>query len=157
MARKDVSMTIEEARAFLEAGRNLQVATLGSDGYPHLTTVWYVIAEDRITFRSFSRSQRIVNLRRDPRLTVLVEEGNSYDTLRGVMVKGRARLIDDRPTVLETYGRIAAKYEGGGGSAALDPETLELLFGRYAGKNTAVMVELEEVVSWDHRKLRGAY
>ncbi len=98
MARADVSMPAREIRELLAAGRNLQVATLGVDGYPHVTTLWYVLLDDRITFRSFSRSQRITNLRRDPRLTVLVEEGDTYQNLRGVMVKGRARLIDDRPT-----------------------------------------------------------
>jgi hypothetical protein len=142
---------------FLKEGRNLQVATLGRDGFPHLTTLWYVMFEDRITFRSFSMSQRIVNLHRDPRLTVLVEEGRSYDTLRGVMVKGRAKLIDDRATVLEIYGRIAVKYEAGGAVGALDSGALEALFGKYAGRNTVVVVEPEQLISWDHRRLGGAY
>jgi nitroimidazol reductase NimA-like FMN-containing flavoprotein (pyridoxamine 5'-phosphate oxidase superfamily) len=144
-----------EIRSLLESGRKLQVATLGPDGSPHLTTLWYLMYQNLITFRSFTKSQRIVNLRRDARLTVLVEEGDSYDTLRGVMVKGYAQLIDDRATVLEAYGRVAAKYEGGGTSAALDPDALEMLFGRYADKNSVVMVQPLEIVSWDHRKLGG--
>jgi len=142
-------MTPQEVATFLESGRNLQVASLGPDGYPHLTTLWYVIGNGRITFRSFSKSQRVVNLRRDPRLTVLVEDGDSYDTLRGVMVKGKAQLTEDRSVVLKTYGAVAAKY---GEVDALDPEAVEALFGGYADKNTVVAVEPQKVVSWDHRK-----
>jgi PPOX class probable F420-dependent enzyme len=150
-------MSAKQISEFLAAGRKLQVATLGPDDHPHLTTLWYVIRSDRITFRSFSKSQRIANLRRDPRITVLVEGGDAYADLAGVMVKGRARLIDDRATVLEVYGRIAAKYEGSGEDSPIDPDALEVLFGRYAAKNTVVVVEPEKVASWDHRKLGGAY
>jgi nitroimidazol reductase NimA-like FMN-containing flavoprotein (pyridoxamine 5'-phosphate oxidase superfamily) len=157
MARRDVSMSAEQSSEFLAAGRKLQVATLGPDGCPHLTALWYVMRTDRIAFRSFSMSQRIANLRRNDRLTVLVEEGDTYSHLRGVMVKGRARLIEDRTTVLEVYGQVAAKYAGGGEGAALDPDALEMLFGAYAGKNTVVVVEPEKVVSWDHRRFGGAY
>ena len=150
-------MSAEQISEFLAAGRKLQVASLGPDGHPHLTTLWYVMRADRITFRSFSKSQRIANLRRNARLTVLVEEGDAYADLRGVMVKGRARLIDDRAVVLEVYGRIAAKYEGSEEATALDPDALEVLFGRHADKNTVVMVEPEKVASWNHRKLGGEY
>lgn len=156
MARTDVSMPDREISEFLASGWNLQVATLGVDGYPHVTTLWYVLLDDRITFRSFSRSQRIANLRRDSRLTVLVEEGDSYENLRGVMVKGRARLIDDRPTVLDVYGRVAVKYQGGGTAVVLDPDALEVVFGKQAAKNTAVIVEPVQVISWDHRRLGEA-
>ena len=155
MTRKDVSMTAEEVQSLLDAGRKLQVATLGADGFPHLTTLWYVMYRDSITFRSFAKSQRIVNLRRNPRLTVLVEEGSSYETLHGVMIKGNAHLVDDRATVLEVYGRVAAKYEGGGATEVLDRDALEMLFGRYADKNSVVLIQPEEIISWDHRKLGG--
>jgi PPOX class probable F420-dependent enzyme len=157
MTRPDISMTVGEARAFLEGGRKLHVATLRSDGSPHLTTLWYVMSEGCITFRSFTKSQRIVNLQRDPRITALVEEGDTYNTLRGVMVKGRARLINDRAIVLEVYGRVAVKYEGGGMGGAMDTDALEMLFGRHADRNTVVRIEPAEVVSWDHRKLGGGY
>jgi nitroimidazol reductase NimA-like FMN-containing flavoprotein (pyridoxamine 5'-phosphate oxidase superfamily) len=157
MVRRDISMSADQIGEFLAAGRKLQVATLGSDGHPHLTTLWYVMRAGLITFRSFSKSQRIANLRRNPRLTVLVEAGDAYAELRGVMIKGHARLIEDRPTVLEVYGQIATKHEGSGEASPLDPDALEMLFGRHADKNTVVMVEPESVASWDHRKLGGAY
>ncbi len=155
MARKDISMDPREVEEFLNGGRNLQVATLGSDGWPHLTTLWYTLLDGKIAFRSFSRSQRIVNLRRDSRITVLVEDGSSYEDLRGVMMRGRAELVDDRGIVLSVYAAVTSKYQFGG--EKLDPQAVEAMFGSHAGKNTAVVVHSDHTVSWDHRKLDGAY
>ncbi len=151
-------MTDRELAEFLETGVTLQVASIDPDGYPHLSPMWYVMRDDRILFRSFTKSQKIVNLARNPKLAVLVETGEAYSELRGVMIRGRARLVDDRDFVLETYGALAAKYEMiGGQRVQLDPPALEAAFGGYADKNTAVIVEPSKIASWDHRKLGGAY
>jgi PPOX class probable F420-dependent enzyme len=158
MARRDISMAPEELRVFLEKGRILQVASLHRDGRPHLVPMWYVVEDGRVVFRSFTRSQKILNLRRDPRLSVLVEQGEAYAELRGVMIEGRAQLIDDPVYVLALYGKMAAKYAMVGPEPrVLSPEELETTFGRYAAKNTAVVVEPGQVTSWDHGKLGGAY
>lgn len=146
-------MTSDEIAAFLEAGRNLQVATLGVDGWPHLTTLWYVIVDGLITFRSFTKSQRIINLTRDSRLTVLVEDGTGYDQLRGVMIKGTARLTADRADVLDAYHRVTARYQ----DPNVTREAIEQLFGAHAAKNTVVTVIPEQIVSWDHTRLQGGY
>jgi hypothetical protein len=120
--------------------------------------MWYVVEHGRIVFRSFSKSQKILNLRRDPRLTVLVETGDAYAELRGAMIKGRADLDDDPERVLALYGAMAAKYAMvGDRPVELDPEALEAAFGRFAAKNTAVTVVPQRVISWDHTKLGGAY
>jgi PPOX class probable F420-dependent enzyme len=158
MARKDISMTPAELQAFLDEEQILQVATIGPDGSPHLVPMWYVMEEGRIVFRSFSKSQKITNLRRDPRLTVLVERGAAYAALQGVMIKGRARLDADPGYVLALYGCLAAKYPMVGDTPIeLDPGALEAAFGKFATKNTAVIVEPDRIVSWDHTKLGGAY
>jgi PPOX class probable F420-dependent enzyme len=158
MARKDITMSDTEILEFLHDARVLQVATIGGDGTPHLAPMWFVVEDGKIVFRSFSKSQKIVNLRRDPRLTVLVESGDAYEELRGVMIKGDARLITDPDQVLATYGRLAAKYAMVGPEPVeLDPDALEAAFGRFAPKNTGVVVEPIKVTSWDHRKLGGAY
>jgi nitroimidazol reductase NimA-like FMN-containing flavoprotein (pyridoxamine 5'-phosphate oxidase superfamily) len=120
--------------------------------------MWYVVEDGRVVFRSFTRSQKILNLRRDPRLSVLVEQGEAYAELRGVMIEGRAQLIEDPVYVLALYGKMAAKYAMVGPEPrVLSPEELEIAFGRYAAKNTAVVVEPGQVTSWDHGKLGGAY
>jgi len=158
MVRKDITMTPAKLQSFLDEERILQVATIGPNGWPHLVPMWYVMEGDRIVFRSFTRSQKIANLRRDPRLTVVVERGDAYADLQGVMIKGRARLEGDPGYVLDLYGKMAAKYPMvGDAPAVLEPEALEATFGRYAAKNTAAIVKPEHVVSWDHTKLGGAY
>jgi len=158
MARKDISMTAEEVTAFLNETSILQVATIGKDGSPHLAPMWFVMEGDTIVFRSFTRSQKIVNLQRDRRLTVLAEDGDAYAELRGVMIKGEARLVDDPAYVLDLYGRLAAKYALIGDTPTeLSEEDLEAAFGRAAAKNTAVVVEPTTVASWDHRKIGGGY
>ena len=158
LPRPDITMTSAEIRDFLEEGRTLQVASLHPDGRPHLVPMWYVVDEGRLVFRSFSSSQKIRNLRRDPRLSALVETGQAYAELRGVMIQGRARLLDDPAYVLALYGKLAAKYPMvGGAPRALSGGELEAAFGRYAANNTAVVVEAERVASWDHRKLTRAY
>jgi PPOX class probable F420-dependent enzyme len=158
MARKDISMNPEEIEEFLTGGHTLQVATNGPDGRPHLAPMWYVVDDGRVVFRSFSKSQKIVNLRRDPRLTVLVERGLGYAELQGVMIRGTARLVDDPGFVLRIYGRLAAKYAMvGDRPVELAPDELEAAFGRFAPKNTAVVVEPDRVITWDHTKLGGVY
>jgi PPOX class probable F420-dependent enzyme len=159
MARKDISMTEDEIRSFLgEGAKILQVATNGPDGWPHLAPMWYVMDGDHVVFRSFTKSQKIVNLRRDPRLTVLVEDGDSYPTLRGVLIKGRARLVADADYCVELYGRLAARYPMVGETPTpMEPAAVEAAFRRHAEKNTAIVVEQVSVASWDHRKLGGAY
>jgi len=158
MARKDITMTDAEQLAFLNAGHTLQVATVGADGFPHVAPMWFVVEDGKVAFRSFTKSQKIVNLTRNPNLTVLVESGQSYEELQGVMIKGTASLITDRQFVLNMYGRLASKYEMiGGARIELTEDELETAFGRFAEKNTAVVVEPSQIVSWDHTKLGGAY
>jgi PPOX class probable F420-dependent enzyme len=148
VARPDIALSETEIAEFLRSGRNLQVATLGPNGYPHLTTLWYVIVDGQIAFRSFRKSQRVANLRRDPRLTVLVEVGDSMVNLRGVMIQGRAQLVDDRDLVLRLYAEVTEKYEG----VHVEPEGRDAIFGAWADKNIAVLVEPERVATWDHTK-----
>lgn len=151
-------MTPEELKEFLDANTVLQVTTNGRDGWPHVAPMWYVMEGDRIVFRSFAKSQKIVNLQRDPRLTVLVECGDTYSELQGVMVKGEAKLITDPEYVLSIYGALAAKYPMVNDTPmTLDAAALEAAFGRFAAKNTAVVVEAKKIVSWDHTKLGGKY
>ena len=151
-------MTPEEVQQFLSVNTVLQVATVGSDGFPHLAPMWYVMEDGKVVFRSFTKSQKIVNLTRNPNLTVLVETGDDYSQLQGVMIKGKAKLVDDPEYVLSIYGGLAAKYPMINDTPMeLDKAALEAAFGRFAAKNTAVIVEPVKVVTWDHTKLGGGY
>ena len=159
MARKDITMNDSEIQNFLSSGAKvLQVATLGKDGSPHLAPMWFVMDDGKVVFRSFSKSQKIVNLMRDPRISVLAEAGDAYAELQGVMIRGTARLVTDPQYVLKIYGGLAARYPMVGDVPVdLDDQALEAAFGRFAPKNTAVIVEPNTIASWDHTKLGGAY
>ena len=158
MARQDITLSDQEILDFLSAPRNITVTTLGPRGWPHAAPMWYVMRDDEVAFRSFSKSQKIVNLRRDPRLTLLAEEGLAYADLKGVMIEGEAELIDDPAVVLEMYGELSGRYAFAGTEPVrLEGEALESAFGRFAAKNTAVIVHPTKVVTWDHTKLGGGY
>src|SRR5437764_6337482 len=113
MSRRDlIRMNDEEIRAFLEEQRILQIATIDHDGWPHLVAMWYVLVNDQIVFWTYAKSQKTVNLRRDPRLTCLVETGEGYSELRGVQIKGRAIINDDYETVQSIGAIIWERYNG---------------------------------------------
>jgi PPOX class probable F420-dependent enzyme len=150
--REQIHMSDEEIRAFLEEQRILQVATIDHDGWPHLVAMWYVLIDDQVVFWTYAKSQKAVNLRRDDRLTCLVEAGVRYDELRGVQIKGRAIINDDRETVQRVGEAIYERYTGG----QLDDATRQMV-AKQAPKRVLVFVEPVEVVSWDHRKLSGGY
>ncbi|HLI07925.1 MAG TPA: PPOX class F420-dependent oxidoreductase [Ktedonobacteraceae bacterium] len=153
MSRRDlIRMNDDEIRAFLEEQRTLQVATIDHDGWPHLVAMWYVLIDGQIVFWTYAKSQKAVNLRRDPRLTCLVESGERYDELRGVQIKGRAILNAERETVQRIGERIYARYSGG----TLNDATRQMVAAQ-AAKRVLVFVEPVEIVSWDHRKLGGVY
>src|SRR5947209_11533136 len=113
MNRRDlIRMNDEEIRAFLEEQRILQVATIDHDGWPHLVAMWYVLINDEIVFWTYAKSQKAVNLRRDNKLTCLVEAGEQYNELRGVQIKGHAVINDDPETVQKIGETIFARYSG---------------------------------------------
>jgi len=152
MSRRSlITMTEEEIQIFLQEQYTLQVATIGRDGYPHLVAMWYILDEGKIAFWTYAKSQKAVNLRRDPRLTCLVETGQRYEELHGVQIKGRATIIDERESV-QRYGElIFARYTG-----PLNEQTRAMVAAQ-AAKRLIVIVEPVEIVSWDHRKLGGVY
>ena len=88
MSRRNlINMTSEEIQSFLQEQRTLQVATIDHDGYPHLVAMWYILHEGKVVFWTYARSQKAVNLRRDPRLTCLAETGQRYEPLRVVFIR----------------------------------------------------------------------
>jgi PPOX class probable F420-dependent enzyme len=150
--RAGIRMAPQEVRAFLAERRTAAVATIGRDGFPHVVAMWYVPTEDALAFWTYAKSQKAVNLRRDPRLTCLVEAGETYGELRGVQIKGRAELVEAEAEVRRWGEAIWARYAG----AALD-DAGRAMVARQAPKRVVAIVRPVEVVSWDHRKLGGAY
>lgn len=150
--RDQIRMSDEDVWQFVAAARTLQVATINRDGSPQLTTLWFAVVDGAILFETFTKSQKIVNLRRDPRIAVLVEDGDSYDQLRGVSINGRAELVD-APAEVERYAAAVLVKYNPDLSAEMIPEAARMM----ARKRTVVIVRPERIASWDHRKLAGAY
>jgi PPOX class probable F420-dependent enzyme len=149
--RDAIKMSDDEMRAFLEAGRDLQVASINADGTPHLVTMWYVVRDGEIAFWTYAKSQKVVNLRRDPRLTVLVAAGEVYEQLKGVSISGRAELVEDPDGVMRYGEAVYERYWG-----PLNDTAREGVRAMGA-KRVVIVVKPERVMSWDHSKLGGAY
>ena len=152
MSRRNlITMNDEEIQEFLQEQSTLQVATIGQNGYPHLVAMWYILVDHQPVFWTYAKSQKALNLQRDPRLTVLVEAGTRYEELRGVQIRGRADIINERETV-QRYGElIFERYTG-----PLNEQTRALVAAQ-AAKRIIVVVNPIAVTSWDHRKLGGVY
>jgi PPOX class probable F420-dependent enzyme len=130
----------------------VQVASIGKDGAPHLTTLFYVILDGRIAFWTYARSQKVRNLERDPRMSALVEDGTDYFELRGVSITGTAELVRDPAQILQIGTAVAVRMVG---AKSIDDlgELGRDLVAKQAAKRIAVVVHPDHVASWDHRKL----
>lgn len=153
MSRRDqIRLSESEQEAFLAEQRVVICATNGSRGWPHLMPLWYVVRAGELWAWTYAKSQKVRNLKRDPRATLQVEAGETYDELRGVMIEARARLHRDLPTVAELGGELMARY----GDGLLTPE-IKAAVQAQAAKRVALQFVPERVTSWDHGKLAGAY
>ncbi|HET7489540.1 MAG TPA: pyridoxamine 5'-phosphate oxidase family protein [Acidimicrobiales bacterium] len=145
--RDQIRMSGAEVDAFLREPHHLQVATIGRDGRPHLVAMWYGFLGDVPALWTYGRSQKVVNLRRDPRLTCLAETGRAYDELRGVELVANGTILDEMDTVLEVGRSVFERYMGA------FTEQAAARMERMSAKRVAVRIDVERLVSWDHRKL----
>ncbi len=151
-SRRDaITMTDDEVNTFLDEQRVLNVATIGPTGHPHLVAMWYVMLDGRPAFWTFAKSQKVINIRRDPKVTALVESGDTYQELRGVELVGTARLISGYDEVRDIGVRVATKHNGPPTDAAMP------FIEQQARKRIGVVIDVERVVSWDHTKLGRGY
>ena len=151
--RSQIAMSDEEMRAYLESQKILNVATIGPSGHPHLVAMWYAFVDDALCFWTFAKSQKVMNLRRDPKMTGLVESGDAYNELKGVELVGTGELLDDFDAVLAIGLAVAVRYNG---PAAAGEEALPFIEAQ-ARKRIGVRFSIERSVSWDHSKLGGVY
>ncbi len=150
--RASIALTAEEQEQFLNDGWTLQVATNGPGGFPHLAPMWYVMIDGVIHFTTFGKSQKIVNLRRDPRVSVMLETGQAYEELRGLVIRGNAEIDEDVETTASVMSVVGNKYRG----LPIPTETPEAALPA-AAKRVTVRIRPERVYSWDHTKLGGRY
>ncbi|BBY50343.1 PPOX class F420-dependent enzyme [Mycolicibacterium arabiense] len=146
--RGKIVMTDEQIAEFIEHSRTATMATVLPNGRPHLVAMWYAVLDGEIWFETKAKSQKAVNLRRDPTVTVMIEDGLTYDTLRGVSIDGTAEIVDDDPDLLHRVGvSVWERYTG--------PYTDEMkpFVDQMMNNRIAIRVVPSRLRSWDHRKL----
>jgi PPOX class probable F420-dependent enzyme len=145
-------MTNEEVETFLARPLTGALSTLARDGGPHMAGMWFVAEPDALRMWTYAKSQKAVNLRRDPRAAFLVEEGGAYSELRGVLLRGRAELVTDFDDVAAIGIRLYELYTQP--STGLAPEGRVLAeIERQAGKRVGIVLPRADTASWDHSKL----
>jgi PPOX class probable F420-dependent enzyme len=152
--RRDlIKMAEEEIHEFLHGRHSMSVATTGPDGRIHLIAMWYGFDGERLAFETYAKSQKVKNLERDPSITVMVEDGDQYEELRGVELVGTAEIVtdDDRKRAIST-SVISRYWDFGGDEAAVEMAVANLM-----NKRVGIVIHPEKIVSWDHSKLGGTY
>ena len=145
--RSQIEMSHDEIVQYLERSRTATMVTNGPSGHPHAVAMWYAVVDGAIWFETKAKSQKAANLRRDPKITVLIEDGHTYDTLRGVSLEGTAEIIEDPDALWSVGVSVWERYNG--------PYTDEMkpLVEFMLHKRVAVRVDVTRTRSWDHRKL----
>ena len=151
--RAQIRLSDDEQRQLLESERVVVVSSIGVRGWPHSMPLWYVLRGGEIWIYTYAKSQKVKNLERDRRATLLVETGHAYHELRGVEIESEAEIHRDHELVFEVARELTSRYSEG---AAVEGEAAEALKAQ-ARKRVAIRFEPKRVASWDHSKLGGVY
>jgi len=151
--RDQIKMTPDEVAAFLSQGKTANLATIGPNGRPHLTALWYVPNGDVIETWTFAKSQKAANLSRLPQATILVETGDSYEKLRGVSMECDVELVTDVEKITSIGQGLMHRYSESPEIATSASQFVRL----QAPKRVGLICRPTKIVSWDHSKLAGTY
>jgi len=150
--RSSISFSPEEEARYLREAKTAILCSIDSQGYPHAVAMWFEVDPDgAVLMTTYGKSQKVLNFRRNPKVTLLVESGTSYDQLKGVMIRGRGEVVEDVERCAALLYRIHMKM---GGESI--PGLEEALKDR-ARKRVLLRVVPEHTSSWDHSKLGGVY
>ncbi len=142
-----IKMTPAEADEFLRGRHTMSLCSINHDGTIHAVAMWYGFLEGAVAFETKAKSQKVRNLRRNPTITCLVEDGESYDELRGVELVGRAEIVEDTDRMWELGVSVFERYN------APYTEELRPFVEAMLNKRVVIKVAVDRVVTWDHRKL----
>ena len=152
--RASIALDDREVDLLLRAAGTMVFVTNGPDGVPDPVPMWFVVDEDgSVWMRTYARSQKVLNLERDPRFAAVVETGSTYLELRGVQLSGTVELTTDVDRICEVFADLMVKYEG------LDPAHVAAARMGYrprATKQRALRLHVTKVVSWDHGRQAAA-
>ncbi len=147
--RREIRMTPEEQESFLQHARKASLSTVDQHGFPHVVAMGFVAKDDVIYMTSYGKAQKVRNIRRNPKVGVMIEVGQHYAEYRGVMIRGTCEVIEETSQVVDVMQASLAK-EGGGTTPRGDALSR-------AAKRVALKIRPEKIVSWDHTKLGGRY
>ena len=149
-SRASIALNADEVDALLRAARTMVLVTNGPDGVPDPVPMWFVVDDvGTVWMRTYAKSQKVLNLERDPRFAALVETGDRYTELRGAQLSGTVTLVEDLDRICAVFADLMVKYEG------LDPAHVESVRTAYrdrAPKQRALRLDVTRIVSWDHAK-----
>ncbi|MBJ22562.1 MAG: hypothetical protein GY910_06875 [bacterium] len=149
--KDDIRMTEAEIRSFLSEGHTMTLVTNGPNGYPHAVAMFFALDDDlTVKFATYATSQKVKNIERDSKVTLLVETGTAYSELRGVMIEGEGEIKTDLEETVATM--ITANAVTGSPLPDIDqiPRDVKI---RMAGKRVLLKIKPKRFVSWDHGKL----
>jgi len=147
--REQIKLTPEEQIEFLRECRKVSLATLDKEGFPHLVAMNFVAIDGTIYMSSYGKAQKVVNIRRNPKVAVMAESGKNYAQLRGIMIRGNCEIIEDRESVAKLMGAIRGRDTA---DAEMPPIPEQILT-----KRVILKVVPKKTTSWDHSKLGGRY
>jgi len=155
LGRDNIQMTDAEIRSTLEGGRVVMLVTNGKNGYPHALPMFYGLDDD-LTFRfsTYEHSQKVKNIERNPKVTLLVEGGEAYDELNAVMIEGTARI--ERGELDATVATMVEAMRRAGNTMPDADQLPEPAKKAMAGKRVHLLVKPDRFVSFDHQKLPKA-
>ena len=155
MSRRDqITLSESEQHELLESERVAIVTSNGHRGWPHSMPMWYVLRDGELWVWTYAKSQKVRNLERDDRATVLVETGTEYVELRGVMIEARAEIQRDPEVVFEFGKDLTVRYSEG--ISSIEGDAASALQAQ-ATKRVAIRFVPDRTATWDHRKLGGTY
>jgi len=147
--RRQIQLSPDEQAVFLREHRKASLATLDQDGFPHVVAMNFVAKDGAFYMTSYGKAQKVVNIRRNPKVALMIEAGNAYSELRGVMVRGRCEIVEGAEAVRAAF---AAMAEARGTTTQRPSGSVDS-----APKRVVLKIVPEKVTSWDHSKLGGVY
>jgi PPOX class probable F420-dependent enzyme len=145
--RPDIRLTPDEQAAFLRKNRKCALATIDQDGFPHLVAMNFAVRDGAYYMTSYGKAQKVLNIRRNPNVALMVEAGNAYAELKGVMVRGHCEIAEGPEAVAEVFDWMAEDRREPRPAGA----------SRSAPKRVVLRIVPTKTVTWDHSKLGGRY
>ena len=153
--RELIRLTEAEIKAYLVEQKTLIIISNGLDGYPHAMPMWFYADDAGCLYCStFRKSQKVLNFRRDPKATLLVESGEEYAQLKSVLIYATVEIVDEFDAVCDALVKINTK---GAQVDAAQVEALRSGVAKTAEKRVILKFHPDRYVSWDHSKLGGKY